>query len=600
MPSFFSTHRPRRPLLLLLGVLVLVLLHLAPHASAAESKCAASGPGFACPNCGGTTVGDCLDCDGYLFSDYNEELCYDRKLFNADNIPGDSDDHYPFLWFDIAGTVLWFLTAGIATACGVGGGGIYVPMGILLLRFPPKPSSGLSQASIFGASLGGILVNARKKHPDNHIRDTKGAPSDVQEGKIVAYEKDKGPAEIETDRQRYLAGGDGKRKFYTRPVIDYDMALFLAPMEMAGAVLGVVIQGLFPNWLFLSFAAVILGFTSFKTFKKFLATYAKDKLARQNAAKLAAAEANGGEAAAAGDATDKGGDVEMTEIGGTGAGTDDEDAAAPDDASELAQRRQYLEEDARQYPKGKIAGLVILWAGLTVITFLKGGKGAKSVIGITCQDWGYYVLIAAQFLWTLGFAAVYGFKNVKATQARLAVRYPFNEHDVLWDPQKLRFYSFFTFVAGIVAGLIGIGGGMVLGPLMLVMGINPRVSTATTATMILLTSSSVAVMFVLSGLTPWQYAVYFFCICLCGAYIGKTRIDAYVKKTGMGSVLVGALATIIGVATVGCIIILLTNLAKVEWCLDGFKQFCSVQADGEDKCAVTRFLQVKDMFLPPY
>jgi uncharacterized membrane protein YfcA len=39
----------------------------------------------------------------------------------------------------------------------------------------------------------------------------------------------------------------------------------------------------------------------------------------------------------------------------------------------------------------------------------------------------------------------------------------------LWDYSKLRFYAFSTFLAGVVlAGLIGIGGGMVLGPLMLV------------------------------------------------------------------------------------------------------------------------------------
>merc|ERR1712232_706522 len=134
----------------------------------------------------------------------------------------------------------------------------------------------------------------------------------------------------------------------------------------------------------------------------------------------------------------------------------------------------------------------------------------------------------------------------KQTTLKIQCRYPFMPYDVQWDYAKLRFYAFFTFIAGIVAGLIGIGGGMVLGPLMLVMGINPRVSTATTATLILLTSSSVAVMFVMSGLVPWEYALYFFCICLCGAYIGKTRIDSYIKRTGMASILVGILATIIG------------------------------------------------------
>ena len=101
MTSFFYTNRPRQPLLLLLFTLAILLTHLTPNASAANLKCAASGPGFSCPNCGGTTVSNCVYCDGYLFSDYNAELCYDRKLFHGNGTPGDSDNHYPFLWFDM-------------------------------------------------------------------------------------------------------------------------------------------------------------------------------------------------------------------------------------------------------------------------------------------------------------------------------------------------------------------------------------------------------------------------------------------------------------------------------------------------------------------
>ena len=481
------------------------------------------------------------------------------------------------------GTFLWFLTAALSITCGVGGGGIYVPVGILLLRFPPKSSSGLSQASIFGAALGGLIVNLRNRHPYTFVRDTKGAPLEDHPGKIVSYEKDKGPAAIEKDREAYLAGGDGKRKFYTRPVIDYDMALFLAPMEMAGAVLGVIIQKLFPNWLFLSFATVILGFTSYKTYKKFFSSYKKDKLNRETAMRLSMAESMNVSASAA-DATGNEESSNDTDANAEENGTADTTIKDDlDDPKELEKRRMFLENDSRQFPKEKVAYLILLWIGLAVITFLKGGKGVDSLIGITCEDSAYYVLVAAQFLWTMGFAAFFGWKNTKRTQERLAVNYPFQEQDVLWDLKKLQFYSFFTFVAGIVAGLIGIGGGMVLGPLMLVMGIHPSVSTATTASMILLTSSSVAVMFVMSGLVPWQYALYFFSVCLVGAYIGKSRIDSYVRKTGMTSVLVGTLATIIALATVGCMVILFTNLAKVGWCVDGFKPFCVVKSE-EDEC----------------
>ena len=124
---------------------------------------------------------------------------------------------------------------------------------------------------------------------------------------------------------------------------------------------------------------------------------------------------------------------------------------------------------------------------------------------------------------------------------------------------------------------------------MLIMGIDPRVSTATTATMIVLTSSSVAVMFVTSGLVPWSYAVFFFGVCLCGAYIGKSRIDGYVNKTGKASALILILAAIIAIATIGCLVIMLTRLASKDWCFDGFNEFCSVSSD-EDSCIVDRML----------
>lgn len=362
------------------------------------------------------------------------------------------------------------------------------------------------------------------------MRDTKGEPSEAHPGTIRSYEKDKGPLAIEADRAAYLSGGDGKRKFYTRPVIDYDMALFLAPTEMAGAVLGVIIQRLFPDWLFVSFAAIVLALTSYKTFGKFKSSYKKDKETRETVLRLSLAESQRDSSIQKDtehisnytDGNEIGNDVDCSETGTNGAistvkiiemsttgkeyetafsntASDDSD----DDPIELEKRRHFLQEESRQYPKEKIAYLILLWVGLTVITFLKGGKGVDSVIGITCEDAGYYALVAAQFLWTLGFATVFGIKILKRTQAKMAVNYPFLETDVLWDAKKMLNYSFFTFFAGIIAGLIGIGGGMVLGPLMLFMGVHPAVSTATTASMILLTSSSVAVMFVMSGLVPW-------------------------------------------------------------------------------------------------
>ena len=58
------------------------------------------------------------------------------------------------------------------------------------------------------------------------------------------------------------------------------------------------------------------------------------------------------------------------------------------------------------------------------------------------------------------------------------------EGDIAWDRQRAAQCMRWTLCAGIVAGLVGVGGGMLLGPLMLQMGVLPQVSTATTATQI--------------------------------------------------------------------------------------------------------------------
>jgi uncharacterized membrane protein YfcA len=560
---------------------------------------------YHCPNCNGTEVADCMDCQEYLYADNQFHICFRRVLFQPyNNNPDDPDHFYTFFWNDFIGAMVWFVSAGVAMACGVGGGGIYVPLGILLFQFAPKPASGLSQCSIFGASLGGLLLNLRNYHPNENIRSDAGQHEVDQRGCIIrALQMDLNEVqEIEYEQSR--------GRFYKRPLIHYDMALFLAPMEMAGAVLGVLVQKILPNWLYLLIAGLVLFFTAYTTYKKFFATYKLENSAgtvqeaemtpRETEA-LVTNDCEGTKSAPTTLALEtlKTGSYELL-IGQSE--TDDNinvssklpsnTALLVDDDMRL-QRVAFLEEDERQYPSEKIASLFILWIGLFVLTLMKGGKGVESIIGIHCNSPWYIVLIAFQFLWMFLFALYYGWRLFVKQSARVAVWYPYFSDDPSWDHSSLMFYGASTFIAGVVAGLIGIGGGMILGPLMLVMGINPRVSSATTATMIVLTSSSVAVIFVTSGIVPLSYAVFYFIVCFFGALFGKSVIDGYVKKTGKASVLIFILATIIALATLGCFVILFTRLQAKGWCFDGFNKFCSYTgAESKDACPADRLLEI--------
>ena len=599
----------------------------------------------ACPSSGYSYVSDCNYCDNNLNTDIGSQQCFTRKILNGKDNPSSK-----YLWLDIVGMIVWFCAAGVATSCGVGGGGIYVPLGILLLSFAPKQSSGLSQASIFGASLGGLVLNLRNFHPFTAKIETiaGGGGGDTEDP------SGGGDGSGENVTANIPTNDNGEpntstTKYYTRPLIDYDMALFLAPMEMAGAVLGVLIQKILPNWLYLFISAVILGFTAKKTYVKWWSTRQKElQKAAEELLQTNSEEQENLTTVVDGDNGDSGepsivkpsftksstvgtddksssikDEIEITEMMRTSdasglnnidnstssvgihhrhgldvkpeaatTSTDEpsDDNVAADNASDdnddddniimdkekIAKRNYFLERDSRQYPKEKLICFAILWLGLTLLTFIKGGKGVPSLVGINCSSPWYAVLIGIQFLWTFGFAAGFAYKITKETSEKRAVKYPFHSQDVLWDFHKTRFYAFFTFCAGVIAGLIGIGGGMVLGPLMLVMGIYPRVSTATTATMIVLTSSSVAILYVTSGLVPWQYAITFFSTCFVGAITGKTVIDGYVKRTGKSSILIFMLATIIALATCGALVIALLRLNSADWCFAGFEKFCSI------------------------
>lgn len=84
---------------------------------------------------------------------------------------------------------------------------------------------------------------------------------------------------------------------------------------------------------------------------------------------------------------------------------------------------KFLELDARQFPIEKIAALVGLWVVLLLLTFLVGGKGVKSLVGVTCADALYPVLVGLQFVWLFGFSLYYGLKMVEEREQRDAGMY---------------------------------------------------------------------------------------------------------------------------------------------------------------------------------
>ena len=55
--------------------------------------------------------------------------------------------------------------------------------------------------------------------------------------------------------------------------------------------------------------------------------------------------------------------------------------------------------------------------------------------------------------------------------------------------------------------------------------------------------------------------------------------------------LAAAETTIVALATLGCVIVVITRLAQADWCLAGFNKFCNLlDEEGDDVCEANRLL----------
>ena len=128
--------------------------------------------------------------------------------------------------------------------------------------------------------------------------------------------------------------------------------------------------------------------------------------------------------------------------------------------------------------------------------------------------------------------------------------FPYHLTDLKWNLYFVIKYPIYGFICGVLAGVLGIGGGLVLGPMLLEMGINPIISTATSNFLVLFTSSSTTIQFIIMGMMNFDYG--FICtICsTIGSLIGTLAIQNLLKKTGRPSILIFSLAIVLSISTI--------------------------------------------------
>ncbi|KAK3212935.1 hypothetical protein Dsin_017641 [Dipteronia sinensis] len=410
-----------------------------------------------------------------------------------------------FGWQIVFGSIIGFFGAAFGSVGGVGGGGIFVPMLSLIIGFDAKSSTAISKCMIMGAAVSTVYYNLKLRHPTIDM-----------------------------------------------PIIDYDLALLIQPMLMLGISIGVAFNVIFADWMVTVLLIILFIGTSTKAFFKGVETWKKETIMKTEAAKRL--ESNG----------DAAQEVEYQPL------PSGPSSNPPKDNNE---KEVSILENVYWKELGLLVFVWVAFLGLQISKvsssfFLKKFQLFHTVeVHNTISPYAVLVLTMLFFLlqhYTATCSVVYWVLNL--LQIPVSVGVSMYEAVSLYqgrrviaskgdDGKNFRVYQLvsyccFGILAGVVGGLLGLGGGFIMGPLFLELGVPPQVSSATATFAMTFSSSMSVVEYYLLKRFPVPYALYFVAVATVAAFVGQHIVRKLIILLGRASLIIFILAFMIFVSAI--------------------------------------------------
>merc|ERR1712194_77680 len=169
------------------------------------------------------------------------------------------------------------------------------------------------------------------------------------------------------------------------------------------------------------------------------------------------------------------------------------------------------------------------------MNLMKGGGGFSSPLGIQCGSVLFWVANALMLGWILLVSTVARSYLVTRYELKQKIGFTYVDGDIQWDKRATILYPAICCLAGLFAGMFGVGGGIVKGPLMLAMGVHPSVASATSACMILFTSLTATTSFIVFGLMIFDYSIACFIVGFIATFVGQVILNQMMKKNNRNS-----------------------------------------------------------------
>ena len=151
--------------------------------------------------------------------------------------------------------------------------------------------------------------------------------------------------------------------------------------------------------------------------------------------------------------------------------------------------------------------IFILTILLTIIYFLlKGSSSIPSILGLPKCHWSQNLILVITVLLIVAIQ-MFSIKIVMREQV-LKLKHNFHQkHEVLFSNTKITFLVAFAIIVGFLANLLGLGGGFVIFPMFVSIGVSPLVASATTIFMIFLSKIVAALLAMFSQYLKGDYTI---------------------------------------------------------------------------------------------
>ncbi|KAG6597956.1 uncharacterized protein IUM83_07749 [Phytophthora cinnamomi] len=417
----------------------------------------------------------------------------------ADSSSSADDDTVPSLsdmdTYDAFAIVFIVMGMIVSSAGGIGGGVIMVPAMVLIMGFDIKRATPISNVAILGGALANAWFNMHKRHPSAD-----------------------------------------------RPLIDADLALGMIPVVIGGTVLGALINKLLPSYIVSLLFVVVLAVSGTRMMIKGIRLYRAESVKKADAdPKDSADAAVSPDAYTLAFTPNRSVGRDTCEAGRLSASVIAADALLLNEVEANKGLADILEQE-RHFAWKKHGAILVCYLGVVATSI-----GDASV---TCGGVVYWVILLVEIPWVAVFVVLASHYLHKEYQHKATVAYPYIEGDIRWTRKAVIYFPLGCAFGGVVAGMFGVGGGVITGPIMIEMGIVPEVASSTMALMILYSSAAATAKYTVFNMIAWDWAAVLCAVTFAVTSAAQVVILGYVRRSGRQSIVVLCISAAVVIGTI--------------------------------------------------